>query len=80
MNTTQKTEVTCRKMNGCEVRIAKGLKCFCDPTLTSTPSPRSGFETEAEAQAARLPGQSIVAVRSGLGHGPKRWIIRGRAA
>lgn len=59
--------------------MARGLTPFCQMPAPAPTAP-SGFSSFAAADAARNPGQSVVGVRSGVGHGPMRYIIRGRAA
>jgi hypothetical protein len=63
---------------GCEVRAARGLKRFCELPQVAAPVQMSGFATRAEAEAVRLPGQSVVGIRGGLGHGPMRFFLRGK--
>lgn len=67
---------TCRNQ-ACQIRIARNLKPFCDPTLVATPNPKP--LTESEARAMARPGQAVVKIYPNMGHGPARWIIRGRA-
>lgn len=77
MNTTN-TEMVC-KCGGCPAhRMARGLAPFCRMPAPA-PAPMGGYSTFEEAKAAALPGQGVVGVRSGMGHGPLRFIIRGRA-
>jgi len=76
-NTPEST--VCKCGNCPAIRAARGLLPFCRmPTPARTPG--NGFATRAEAEAARKPGQSIVAVRAGMGHGPRGYIVRGKAA
>jgi len=63
----------------CAVREARGLRPFCQMPNPAPTAP-SGFDTFAAADAVRKQGQGVVGVRSGMGHGPLRYIIRGRAA
>jgi hypothetical protein len=82
----KKSALACR---GCGVAIP-GPRLFCEPcfqamlarsdeALRSRPAPRGGFETHEQAEAARRPGQGIVRVRPGMGHGPAGYILVGKA-
>jgi len=62
---------------GCDVRAARGLKRFCEIEVVATPARPE--PTREELQAQCKPGQGVVAVRSGMGHGPRRYIIVGKA-
>jgi hypothetical protein len=76
----QSTPKACTCGNqACAVRAAHGLVPFCQMPAP-TPTAPAGFASFADADAVRKPGQSVIGVRSGMGHGPLRYIIRGRAA
>lgn len=62
-----------------KIREERGLLPFCQMP-TPAPTPPAGFDTYKQADAVRLPGQSIVGIRSGMGHGPLRFVIRGKVA
>lgn len=77
---SEETKKACTCGNqACRVREARGLAPFCKIPAPAPTAP-GGFATFAEADAVRKPGQAVVGVRSGMGHGPLRYIIRGRAA
>lgn len=69
----------CKCGNCPKIREERGLLPFC-LLAAPAPTPHSGFDTFEQANAIRMPGQSIVSVRSGMGHGPERFIIRGKVA
>lgn len=83
MTNATPTEIHCK---GCGCTVP-GPRHFCercframldrsDKALASRPAPRG--MTETEARAAAKPGQGIVRVRSGMGHGPAAWIVVGK--
>lgn len=67
----------CKNQNGCSVRIANGLRCFCDPTLTVTwQANKPGEFPTQEAALAVANGRAVVRVCRNFGHSPAVWIIR----
>lgn len=72
-------DTKCKCGNCPKIREERGLLPFC-LLPTPAPTPLAGFDTFEQADAVRKPGQSIVGVRSGMGHGPERFIIRSKVA